>query len=296
MSAGTPNWLQSGRGALPTQRWSFAADARLADVRLARESGDVLLTDESGGMYLLDRRGRVQALTRTSHRVKPVVIADDGSAGAAILDGGTLAWFDRKLQFLWTRTLPDEAVGLAMTPLGTHVVATLANGRNVIYDADKRKLSEFESLRPLRFVQLTPQSPAVIAAADYGFFARYSLDGDTDWSERLWSTVADLAITGDGQSIALAGLAHGIQIYNGEGTSKGSFVLDGTAHLVSSTWAKRRWAAATLEKQLLMLDSDGDLRWMVTAPEDIARLQLSPLGDWVLVGFAGGRVVRLDCT
>uniref|UniRef100_A0A7C2P101 WD40 repeat domain-containing protein n=1 Tax=Schlesneria paludicola TaxID=360056 RepID=A0A7C2P101_9PLAN len=295
MTAGTPNWLQSGQGSLPPQAWSFAADARLADVRLARETGDVLLSDESGGMYLIDRRGRVQALTRTSHDVRPVALADDGSAGAAVLDGTTLAWFDRQLQFRWTRPLPDEAVGLAITSHGTHVLASLANGRNVIYDADKRLLVEFESLRPLRFVQFLTCEPAIIAAADYGFFARYSLDGDPEWTERLWSTVADLAVTGDGNAIALAGLAHGIQIYDGEGSSKGSFVLDGTAHLVSSTFVKKRWAAATLEKQLMLLDSDGDLRWMVTAPDDIARLQLSPLGDWLLVGFATGRVVRLDC-
>ncbi|MDZ4683487.1 MAG: hypothetical protein SH850_00265 [Planctomycetaceae bacterium] len=295
MTAGTPDWLQNGRGALPSQSWSFAADARLADVHLARESGDVLLTDDSGGMYLLDRRGRVQALTRTSHVVKPVVIADDGSSGAAILDAATLAWFDRKLQFRWTKSLPDEAVGLDMSAHGTHVIVSLASGLNVVYDADKQKMLDFEAMRPLRFVQLLTKTPAIVAAADYGFFARYSLDGQPEWTERLWSTVADIAVTGDGNTIALAALAHGIQIYDGEGTSKGSFVLDGTAHLISSTYAKKRWATATLEKQLLMLDSDGDLKWMVTAPDDVARLELSPFGDWLLVGFAGGRVVRLDC-
>lgn len=291
----TPDWLSGGRGAMPVQAWSFAADARLADVRLARETGDVLLTDESGGMYLLDRRGRVQSLTRTSHLVKPVVIADDGSAGAAILDATTLAWFDRKLQFRWTRSLPDEAVGLAMTAHGTHVMVSLANGVNVIYDADKQKAVDFESMRPLRFVQFLAKTPGIAVAADYGFFARYDFRGQPEWTERLWSTVADLTVTGDGNSIALAGLSHGIQVYDGEGSSKGTFVLDGTAHLVSSTYTRKRWAAATLEKQLLVLDSDGDLKWVATAPDDVTRLHMSPFGDWLLVGFAEGRVVRLDC-
>jgi hypothetical protein len=290
-----PDWLQHGQGALPPQAWSFAADARLADVRLARETGDVMVTDESGGMYLLDRRGRVQALTRTSHQVKPVAIADDGSAGAAILDSATLAWFDRKLQFRWTKSLPDEAVGLAMSAHGTHVVVSMSNGMNVVYNADKQKTLDFESMRPLRFLQWVTKQPGLVAAADYGFFARYNFDGVAEWTERLWSTVADLAITGDGQSIALAGLSHGLQIYDGEGSSKGTFVLDGTAHLVSSSYAKKRWAAATLEKQLLLLDSNGELKWMTTAPDDITRLHLSPLGDWLVVGFAEGRVVRLDC-
>ncbi|OYW20044.1 MAG: hypothetical protein B7Z55_07865 [Planctomycetales bacterium 12-60-4] len=295
MATGTPEWLKTGRGARPSQRWSFATDAPLADLDLAGESGEVLASDESGGLYRLDRRGRVQALTRMAHQIRLLAIADDGSSGAAVLDDTTLAWFDSHLGFRWRRELPDEAVGLAMSPLGTHVVATLASGMNVIFDADKRKTAAFESLRPLRFVEFLATEPAVVAAADYGFFAKYSLDGDIEWNERLWSTVNDLTVTGTGDTIALAGLAHGLQVYDSEGSSKGSFVLDGTAHRVATTYSKKRLAAATLERHLLMVDAEGELRWLVEAPDDISAVCLAPLGDWLVVGFAGGRIVRLDC-
>lgn len=294
MTAGTPDWLKTGRGAQPAQRWSFAADARLTDLRLARESGDVLAADESGGLYLLDRRGRVVSLTRTSHTLRLLAFSDTGQAGAAVVDESEIVWIDARLQFRWKRPLPDDAVGLAMDAHGTHVVVTLANGQNIIYDADKKKVATFESLRPLRFVQFLTTEPGILAAADYGFFARYTLLGQPTWSERLFSTVADLSATGDGGSIVLAGLACGLQVFDEDGAAQGSFVLDGTAHLASTTFLKKRIAAATMERQVLCLDAEGSLKWLVHAPDDVVRLQIAPLGDWVVCGFAGGRIVRLD--
>lgn len=294
MTAGTPEWLRSGRGTMPSQRWGFATDAALTEFDFARESGEVLAADESGGLYRLDRRGRVQSLTRTSHQIRLVAMADDGSAGVAVLDDTTLAWFDGSLQFRWTRDLPDEAIGLAISPLGTHVVVGMTSGVNIVYDADKRKTSMFESLRPLRFLEFVAETPAIVAAADYGFFARYALTGEMQWNERLFSTVNDLAITGDGSHIALAGLTHGIQMYDSEGNSRGSLIMEGTTHRVSSTYQRRRLAAATLERHLLMTDAKGDLMWMAEPPEDIVRIRLAPLGDFLIVGLASGRVVRLD--
>ena len=295
MSTGIPDWLRTGRGSRPSQGWSFATDAPLTELDVARESGDTLAADESGGLYRIDRRGRVQALTRTSHQIHLVAWADDGSAGAAILDDGTLAWFDPSLQFRWTRDLPDEAIGLAMSALGTHAAIALSNGQNLIFDADKRKVSQFESLRPLRYLEFVWQDPALVVAADYGFFARFSLDGDPEWNERLWSTVNDLTITGDGKTIALAALAHGLQVYDSNGSSLGSFVLDGTAHRTTSTYTKKRFAVATLERHLILVDDTGDLKWQLDAPDDITRIRLAPLGDWLVVGFASGRIVRLNC-
>lgn len=44
------------------------------------------------------------------------------------------------------KTLPDEILGLAIDPYGTHLLVTLASGINVVYSADKKKVVEFESL------------------------------------------------------------------------------------------------------------------------------------------------------
>jgi hypothetical protein len=293
MSLGT-DWVRTGQGNLPRQRWSFATDAPLTDLSVAREQGDILAADESGGLYRLDRMGRIQSLTRTSHQIRSVAMADDGSAGVALLDEQTLAWFDPNLQFRWTRALDDEAIAVAITALGTHAVVTLGSGMNVIYDADKRKVTNFKTLRPLRYVEFIVGEAALVGAADYGFFAKYAFSGDPVWSERLFSTVNDLTVTGDGSAIILAALAHGLQAYDGDGTAQGNFVLDGTVHRVSATFGPKRIAAGTHERQLLVIEHDGNLRCGVTCPEDIQTLKLSPHGDWICLGFQDGHIVRLD--
>jgi hypothetical protein len=108
-------WLHSGRGVLPTLRWSFTVDAPLTDLRLARETGEVLAADASGGLYLLDRRGRVIALTRTRHALRRAAWCDNGACGAAAFDHVVVGWFDRKLQFHWTRELPDEVMAISVS-------------------------------------------------------------------------------------------------------------------------------------------------------------------------------------
>ncbi len=294
MSELRPDWLRDARGSTPTQRWSYAADAPLADLQLARESGEILIADTSGGLYLLDRLGRLQSLIRLSETPSRVAQSDDGEAAVVVLDDRTIAWFERPLQLAWTRELPDAILGVAMAPFGTHVAVGLADGTNAIYTSANKRLCKFESVRPLRHLRFLVTEPELVAAAEYGYLARYDLRGEVAWSQTLWSTIGDLAVTGDGKFNYLAGYAHGIQVFNDGGTATGSWVLEGTASLVSTTYRKDGLAAATLERHLARLGADGSLRWLATAPEDVLALRIFPLGESLICGFRSGRVVRLD--
>jgi hypothetical protein len=294
MSVTDEDWLRSGEGSKPALRWSFVTDAPLSDLRVARESGDVIAADQSGGLYLLDRQGQIRALTRTAHELRKLAWADDGSLGAVLIDDKSLGCFDRQLQFRWIRELPQETLAVAMTPFGSHLAVSLANANTLIYDSENRKVSKFESLRPLMHLQFLPSQPELIVAAEHACFARYRLDGEPLWVEKLWSNVGDLSVTGDGKLIFLAGFSYGVQVFDGNGSAVGSFVLDGTAGLVSVTYIGKLILAATLEGQLVCLDPEGTARWMLELPDDLCRIVLSPLGDWLILGFASGRIVRLD--
>jgi hypothetical protein len=297
MSGDAEEWLYSGRGVPPTLRWSFTADAPLTDVRLARETGEVLIADVSGGLYLLDRRGRVVSLIRTRHAIHRVAWCDTGSGGTAAFDDQTMAWFDRKLQFSWTREVPDDILAIAMDPHGTHVALSTADGVTTIYSSENRKTSRFETVRPLRYLQLLATQTHIVAAAEHGLVGRFSLNGEILWSEKLWSNVGDLAASGDGRNMYLAGFAHGVQSYDGDtGTSRGAYLTEGTVALVACPYAKRQLVASTLERHLFAVNDAGDAMWNVTLPEDLSRILMSPLGDWIVLGFASGRVIRLDCT
>ncbi len=296
MSDGQEAWLYSGRGVAPTLRWSFTADAPLTDLRLARETGEVLVADLSGGLYLLDRRGRVVSLIRTRHVIQRMAWADTGIGGTAAFDDRTVAWFDRKLQFDWTREVPDDVLAIAMDPHGTHLAVSMADGVTAIFTSENKKVSRFETIRPLRYLQLLTTEAHLMAAAEHGLVGRYSLRGEAIWSEKLWSNVGDLAASGDGRNLFLAGFMHGVQSYDGEaGTTRGAFVpSEGTVSLVACAYAKRQLAAATLERQLFAVNDAGESVFNLTLPEDLSRIVMSPLGDWIVLGFASGRVVRLD--
>ncbi|MFO1041126.1 MAG: hypothetical protein U0941_05025 [Planctomycetaceae bacterium] len=297
MSGGAEDWLYSGRGVSPTLRWSFTVDAPLTDLRMARETGETLAGDASGGLYLIDRRGRMISLIRTRHAIQRVAWADNGVGGVAAIDDRTVVWFDRKLQFSWNREVADDVLAVATDPHGTHVAVSTADGVTSIFTSANRKVSRFETVRPLRYLQLLTTETQIVAAAEHGLVGRYSLSGEQIWAEKLWSNVGDLATSGDGRNVFLAGFAHGIQSYDGEdGRSRGAFLTEGTVSQVSCGYSKKTLVAATLEQNLFGLSDAGDLVWNLTMPEDLNRVLMSPLGDWIVLGFTSGRIVRLDCS
>lgn len=296
MSDGVADWLvTTGRGDRPTLRWSFTVDAPLTDLRLSRETGEVLAADVSGGLYLLNRRGQIQALTRTRHSVQRLAWGDTGESGAAILDENVIGWFDRRLQFTWTRDLPDELLSIGLDPYGTHVMVGQADGVNLIFSQGNKKLTRFETVRPVRHIQFLTQSQELLVAAEYGFIGRYTLGGAPIWTGNLWSTVGDFAATGDGRFIFLAGFAHGVQAFDGlSGETRGTFICDGSVGLVSCGYTKRGVVGYTLERTLFGVDDSGNPQWNVSVPEDIHRVILSPLGDFIICGFSSGRIMRFD--
>ncbi|MCX7393522.1 MAG: hypothetical protein NTW75_05285 [Planctomycetales bacterium] len=289
------DWIYSGRGVAPTLAWSFSLDTAVVDVRLGRETGEVIAADASGGLYLLDRRGQVLEVNRTRQRLQRVVWCDNGTVGAAVFDDGIVASLDRRLQFRWTREMPADVLSLSIDPYGTHVAVSMEDGFSTVLTSENKKTSRFETVRPLKYLQCLATSAEFLAAADHGLLGRYSLKGDPRWTKSLWSGVGDLAATGDGKHIFLAGFSHGIQCFAGEsGASQGTFVTEGTVGLVSCGYFTKHLVAATLERQLIVINDKGNSLWQVTAPEDISRVLMSPLGDWIVCGFASGRIIRLD--
>lgn len=295
MSPRDLGWLLEGQGVESLSvGWTVAVDAPLADLSLARETGQVLAADVSGGLYLFNRLGRAEALTRLRHSIRKVALCDTGRLGVITLDDANMACIDSHLGFAWQRELPDTAVSLAVTPYGTHFAVGLANGKNAIVTNARRKLVEFESMRPLVHLQFLHTQQELIGASDHGLFARYDWNGQTVWSEKLWSAVGDVAATGDGRAIVIAGFTHGLQVYDEDGKNLGTLVVDGTANLVSLTYAPKRIVATTVERHLFGLNQDGQLAWIVKTPEDVVELACAPLGDWFVVGFASGRLMRIN--
>jgi hypothetical protein len=294
MSASDREWLSAGRGSPPQATWAFTADAPLVWLELARETGEVLAADVSGGIYLLDRRGKIGSLTRGPTPIRALAWSDPGNGGVALVGENRLYWFTRQLEFKGGVDLPEPSLGVALDAHGDYVAVSLANGMNLVFDGPRKPRYQFETLRPLTHLRFLATQPALIGMADYGLLCSHSLQGDPRWQQQLWTNAGDLAVTGGGEMVLMAGFSHGIQRFDDRGRNVGSYQVEGTVCRVASSFTPRRIAAATLERHLYWLDADGDRLWATSLPEDIGRLACDPLGEGLVCGLESGRLLRLD--
>ncbi len=108
------------------------------------------------------------------------------------------------------------------------------------------------------------------------------------------STVGRLALSGDGAMVLASCYTLGIQRFDLRGRNEGSYHLGGTVSHAVPDFPGRTIAAATLEGELAIMNSGGNVRWRTTLARPAIALEIDPLGRYVIYGHATGEVVRLD--
>jgi len=287
-------WVVNGTGQTPDIAWSFATDAPLSHLDLARESGEVLAADASGGIYLLDRNGQIVSVTRGPTPIRGLAWSDTGNAGVALIGNSRLHWFSRQLEFRTQYNLEDTALSVSIDPHGEYVAASLATGTNLVFDGPRKPILKFTSQRPFVRLSFVSENPGLIGVADYGLLSSRTFHGGIRWDEKLWSNAGDLALSGSGDMILIACFSHGIVRYDADGDQVGSYQVEGTPNRVSCSYLPYRIAVSTIERGLYWMNADGKLLWAAEAPEDITRIACDPLGKGLVVGFESGRIVGLD--
>lgn len=288
------DWLHSGPGLAPRIAWAFNTDAELSSLCQARETGDLYAVDSSGGMYRLNRAGRVQTLSRGLKNARLLKWSDTGDVGVALCGTHEFCALDGRMKVAWSSESPTEILTAAIDPYGHNVTLGLDNGDNVLLNVDRKKLGQFSSSRPLKFIEFCADKKRICGAAEYGHLCVHRFDGSEVWSEKIWSTVGDLSITEGARSIYMAGFAHGVQCFDHRGQTRTSFVVEGTPSKVAASYFGERLVVSTVERHLYWLDADGALLWAAETPDDVNSLICDPLGEWLIVGFASGRILRLD--
>lgn len=291
--AETPRWV-CGRGLGPRLKWMVGTDGSLTSMSYARESGDLFFTDASGTITRVNRSGQITALNRLQENVVSLDWSDQGQFGAAIAGENLYIRFNADLSVVHEVELPDVGLAVAVSPFGHHAAVSLSNGRVYFFNERKRRIAQFETIRPLAFLDLCPSEPIVFGAAEHGLVCCYNLTGAEIWQEKNWSNVGGMAMTGDGDLIYLAGFGHGVEAYDGDGASLGSYVLDGTVHRVAVSFEPQRLIAATIERSLIWLDADGELLWSTTVDDDVSQLICDPFGEWAIVGLENKGIYRID--
>lgn len=288
-----PNWLK-GKGLGPQVKWAIGTDGALTTLAFARESGDLFMADESGTISKIDRHGQIVMLNHIHDAIFALSWSDDGRFGAAIAGDDIVHRFDRDLKTVHSINLPDVGLAVAISPFGHHLAVAMSNGRNVFYNERKRRIARFETIRPLAFLKFCPSEPVVFGVAEHGLICCHNLSGAEIWQEKNWSNVGGIQITGDGDLVYLASFGHGVEAFDGDGASIGSYILDGTVNRIAVSYEPQRLIASTVEGKLIWLDADGELLWSTTVDDKIVDLVCDPLGEWAIVGFQNKGIYRLD--
>jgi hypothetical protein len=293
MSSDPLSWLQTGQGQPPRERWTLTTEAPLTGLKHSRESGQTVAADQSGGVYRIDRNGKLASVTRGFIALNHIA-TDDVGRRAAVVDHDTrLSLFDERLRVAWSLELPDAVTALDVEPHGRYLAVALANGKNVVYDANHSRVFHFETQRPLRHVRFLALKPALVAAAEYGLLCESDFSGEIVWTSKLPLNVGDVTCTGDGGRISVAAFSQGVRHINDSGEPDGSYLLEGTPNRVSTSIVPFRLAVTTLEGHLYWLDDNGDMVWAAGLPEDVFAVHTEPLGNGLICGFQSGRIVSL---
>jgi hypothetical protein len=86
----------------------------------------------------------------------------------------------------------------------------------------------------------------------------------------------------------------GIQRFDLRGRNEGSYHLGGTVSHAVPDFPGRTIVAATLEGELAVMNSAGNVRWRTRLPRPAIALEVDPLGRYLIYGHATGEIVRLD--
>ncbi|RLT01307.1 MAG: hypothetical protein DWI21_19025 [Planctomycetota bacterium] len=273
----------------------FALEAPLVAMDLGRESGEILAADESGGLYRIGRRGELLKSSNGVRGVRVVAWSDTNAVGAVILGDRKVVRLNGNLEAEWSVGLPEAALGIALAPFGRQMAISLANGGNLVLGEQSEQLSIFETARPLKWIQFLANKPVLVGAAEYGQVCAHRINGERLWSEKCFASLGEMCAAADGETVLVAGFNQGIQSFDGDDGSTGdSYLIEGTVGRVSCSFNAKRIAAATLERQLYWLKSDGRLLWSTVLDEEIVRVICDPLGEWLLVGLRSGHILRLD--
>ncbi len=289
----------------PETAWTVVTDSPLKGMSMAREAGVILAWDEGNQLYLFDLKGDSLSYSRVPSPIHAGAISDDGGLIALLVDADDagLLLLDADFTVEQQKPAPSDASFVTIDPHGRYLAVGTRHGLVHLINRYGRPAGRLETVETISHFCFVPDRPIAVVAAAFGMMAGVALDPargggrlETEilWQERMMSTVGRLAVSGDGAMVLASCYTLGIQKFDLRGRNEGSYHLGGTVSHALPDFPGRSIAAATLEGELALMNSAGNIRWRTTLPRPITTLEMDPLGRFVVYGHATGEIVRLD--
>ena len=192
---------------------------------------------------------------------------------------------------------------MTIDPHGRYLAMGTRHNALHLINRHGRPAGRLETMEPLSHLCFVPGRPIMVGAAAFGMLvgielepsrSQGRLDLEIVWQDRLMSNVGRLALDGEGTMILASCFTLGIQRFDLTGRNEGSYHLGGTVSHAVPDFPGRSIAAATLEGELVLMNSAGNVRWRTRLPRPVIALEIDPLGRYLIYGHATGEIVRLD--
>ncbi len=273
----------------PETTWTVVTDSPLKGLSMAREAGTILAWDEGNQLYLYGVLGEPLSYSRVPNRIQAGAISDDGRLIALLVDSedARLLLLDADFHVEVERPAPSDASFLTIDPHGRYIAVGTRQDTLYLINCYGRAAGRLETIGSLSHLCFVPDRPLMIGAAAFGMLTAVALEPDRSqarleteivWQDRLMSNVGRLAVNGDGGMILASCYTLGIQRYDLQGRNEGSYHLGGTVSHAVPDFPGRTIAAATLEGELAVMNSAGNVRWRTALPRPVIALEIDPLG------------------
>ena len=276
-------------------------DSPLKGISFAREAGTILAWDEGNQLYLLNVKGESLSFSRVPSRVNSAAISDDGSLIAALVepeDSGLLL-LNADFEIEQERTAPAEATFVTIDPHGRYLGVGTRQTTLHFFNRYGRPAGTLETMHSLSHLCFVPGRPMAVAAAAFGTIVGVAFEPDRTqgrlspemiWQDRLLSNVGRLAVDGEGGMILASCYTLGIQRFDLRGAQR-RFVSPGWHRLACrARLPGRTIATATLENELAVINSGGNVRWRTGLPRPVIALEVDPLGRYLIYGHSTGEI------
>ncbi len=289
----------------PVTAWTVVADSPLKGLSMAREAGTILAWDEGNQLYLYNVHGEPLSYSRVPNRIQAGAISDDGSLIALLVDGDDagLMLLNADFDVQVVRPAPSEPSFVTIDPHGRYIAIGTRQDTTFLISRYGRAAGRLETRGPLSHLCFVPDRPLMIGAAAFGMLtgialepsgSQGGLEAEIIWNDRLMSNVGRLTVSGDGGMILASCYTLGIQRYDLRGRNEGSYHPGGTVSHAIPDFPGRTIVAATLEGDLAVMNSAGNVRWRTSLPRPVIALEIDPLGRFLIYGHATGEILRLD--
>ncbi|OJW12402.1 MAG: hypothetical protein BGO49_21160 [Planctomycetales bacterium 71-10] len=289
----------------PEESWTVVTESPLKGMAFAREAGRVFAWDEGNQLYLLNAHGEMVSSTRSPSRILAGAISDDGSLAAVLCehDEAGLLLLSGDLEVQAERAAPPEASFVATDPYGRYVAVGSRLGAVQLVNRHGKAAGRIETIQPIAHLCFVPDRPFVVGAATFGMLAGVELgtsrtpgrlEPEVAWQDRLMSNVGRLTCSGDGSMVLASCFTHGVQRFDLNGRNEGSYHLGGTVSHAVPDFPGRTIVAATLEGELAVMNSAGNVRWRTRLDRPPIALEVDPLGRYAIHGRSTGEITRLD--